>query len=94
MASGLGATLEAPQGVAAHAFWFGEDQGRYIVTATQAQLAALVEAAQVAGVAVKRIGTVGGQSLTLGSETPVAVADLTTRFEAWLPDYMAGKVDG
>ncbi len=94
MASGLGATLEAPQGVAAHAFWFGEDQGRYIVTATQAHLAALVEAAQVAGVAVKRIGTVGGQSLTLGSETPVAVADLTTRFEAWLPDYMAGKVDG
>jgi phosphoribosylformylglycinamidine synthase II len=94
MASGLGARLEAPQGVAAHAFWFGEDQGRYIVTATQAQLAALVEAAQVAGVAVKRIGTVGGQSLTLGSETPVAVADLTTRFEAWLPDYMAGKVDG
>jgi phosphoribosylformylglycinamidine synthase len=94
MASGLGAVLDAPKDIPAHAFWFGEDQGRYIVTATQANLAAVVEAAQVAGVAVKRIGTVGGKALVLGSETPVAVADLTTRFEAWLPDYMAGKVDG
>src|SRR5438874_13410668 len=31
MASGLGAELEPPP-MAAHAFWFGEDQARYVVT--------------------------------------------------------------
>ena len=33
MASGIGAVLEAPSNVPAHAFWFGEDQARYVVTA-------------------------------------------------------------
>ncbi len=93
MASGRGATLDAPDGIPAHAYWFGEDQARYLVTATPDNLAAVIEAAQVAGVAATRIGTVGGMSLTLGDETPVAVADLSTRFESWLPDYMAGKVE-
>ncbi len=92
MASGLGAKLDAPQGIAPHAFWFGEDQARYVVTASRDNLAAVIEAAQVAGVAVTRIGTVVGNSLTLGGETPVAVADLATRFESWLPDYMAGEL--
>ena len=31
MASGIGAELEAPP-ITAHAFWFGEDQARYVVT--------------------------------------------------------------
>jgi phosphoribosylformylglycinamidine synthase len=91
MVSGLGATLEAPQGIAAHAFWFGEDQARYVVTVTPDNLAAVVEAAQVAGVAAKRIGKVDGKAIALGGET-IAVADLTGRFESWLPDYMAGEL--
>ena len=32
MASGIGAELDRPP-LAAHAFWFGEDQARYLVTA-------------------------------------------------------------
>jgi phosphoribosylformylglycinamidine synthase len=92
MASGLGATLDAPAGIAAHAFWFGEDQARYVVTVKSENLAAVVEAAQVAGVAAKRIGTVGGRMFTLGGEKAVAVADLAGRFESWLPDYMAGEL--
>ncbi|MFN3351143.1 phosphoribosylformylglycinamidine synthase subunit PurL [Pseudorhodoplanes sp.] len=93
MASGLGATLDAPDGVPAHAYWFGEDQGRYVLTVKPENLAAVVEAARVAGVAAKRIGTVGGKALSLGGEAPVAVADLSARFEAWLPNYMAGNVE-
>ncbi len=31
MASGIGAELETPAGQAPHAFWFGEDQGRYVL---------------------------------------------------------------
>jgi phosphoribosylformylglycinamidine synthase len=33
MASGIGANLDAPpEDIPAHAFWFGEDQARYLVT--------------------------------------------------------------
>jgi phosphoribosylformylglycinamidine (FGAM) synthase-like enzyme len=92
MASGRGATLDTADGVAPHAFWFGEDQARYVVTVKPDNLADVVEAAQVAGVAAKRIGVVGGKALTLGAEAPIAVADLTARFESWLPDYMAGEL--
>jgi phosphoribosylformylglycinamidine synthase len=91
MASGLGATLDAPQGMAPHAHWFGEDQGRYVVTAKPDQAAALIELARAAGVAAKRIGSVGGSELKLGDERTVAVADLAAHFESWLPDYMAGQ---
>ena len=36
MASRLGAVLEAPADVPVHAFWLGEDQARYVITATDA----------------------------------------------------------
>ena len=32
MASGIGAELDDGPAYAAHAFWFGEDQARYVVT--------------------------------------------------------------
>jgi phosphoribosylformylglycinamidine synthase len=93
MASGLGATLGAPDSVAAHAFWFGEDQARYVVTAKPENAATVFETARVAGVAAKRIGIVGGKTLAMGGEKAVPVADLSGRFESWLPDYMAGTIE-
>ncbi len=93
MASGLGATLDKPDRVPPHAYWFGEDQGRYVVTVRPDAAAAALEVARVAGVAANRIGVVGGTSLRLGGENDVPVADLSGRFESWLPDYMAGRID-
>jgi phosphoribosylformylglycinamidine synthase II len=92
MASGFGATLDSPEETSAHAFWFGEDQARYVVTVRPENLAAVVEAAGVAGVAISRIGTVGGKALTLGGGSAIPVADLMRRFESWLPDYMTGEL--
>ena len=37
MASGIGARLVQPDCGAGHAFWFGEDQARYVVTVTKAR---------------------------------------------------------
>jgi phosphoribosylformylglycinamidine synthase II len=93
MASGLGAALDAPEGATPHAYWFGEDQARYVITVKREAVAAVVEEASVAGVAVKRIGVVGGPALVLGGEMPIAVTDLAHRFESWLPDYMSGRLD-
>jgi phosphoribosylformylglycinamidine synthase len=92
MASGLGAALDAPDGVAAaHGYWFGEDQARYLMTAKPERVGALLDAARAAGVAARQVGSVGGTALKLGDETAVPVATLTARYESWLPDYMAGK---
>jgi phosphoribosylformylglycinamidine synthase subunit PurL len=88
MTSGIGAVLEAPSALPAHAFWFGEDQGRYVVTAKDANIVA--QRAKAAGVPMMRLGATGGQVLAFGDERPIAVAELKERFEAWLPAYMAG----
>jgi phosphoribosylformylglycinamidine synthase subunit PurL len=88
MASGIGAVLEAPLALPAHAFWFGEDQGRYVVTAKDANVVA--QRAKAVGVPVTRLGATGGKVLAFGDERPIAVAELKERFEAWLPAYMAG----
>ena len=69
LAGGLGARIEAPERRPArpplHAWLFGEDQARYIVTAPEA--AAILDAAEAAG-SRRSIGTTGGDALTLASE--------------------------
>ena len=74
----------------AHAFLFGEDQGRYVVTAKADDAPAMLAAAAKAGVAAARIGTTGGDALALPGEAPIAVAALKAAHESWLPHYMEG----
>ena len=93
MASGIGASLEAaPEDTEAHAYWFGEDQARYLVTVPAGQAEAVIKRAQAASVLVQQIGTTGGEAIVVPGERPVAVKALTERFEGWLPAYMAGAV--
>ena len=76
MASGLGAVVEVALDAASA---FGEDQGRYLVTAP-------------AGVVIDgamRIGTVGGDALVLNGET-VTLAELKRTHEATLPAMIKG----
>src|SRR5499427_8269867 len=90
MASGIGATLD-PAPAPAHAFWFGEDQGRYVVTLTAAQAPQVAARARKAGIPVRNLGATGGDALTLGAERPILVKSLSESFEGWLPAYMAGS---
>jgi len=88
MAGGCGATLTAaPAGVAPHAFWFGEDQARYVLAVADG--AALVAAALAAGVPAQRLGRSGGGDLVLPGGQAVSVADLSRAHEATLPRLMA-----
>jgi phosphoribosylformylglycinamidine synthase II len=89
IASGIGAVLEGSSALAAHAFWFGEDQGRYIVTGKNADL--IAQRAKAAGVPLTRLGATGGKALAIAGERPIAVAQLKESFENWLPAYMAGQ---
>jgi phosphoribosylformylglycinamidine synthase len=86
-AGGIGAVVEAPGGIPAHAFWFGEDQARYLVTSADPEAVSAQFAA--AGVPVLRLGTTGGDSLTVAGLGAISTAELRQINEAWLPDYMA-----
>jgi len=93
MASGLGARLyAAAMLMPEHAFWFGEDQARYVVTVRPDRGEAVMARAKAAGVPLRRLGqTTGNGVLTLPNAAPIPVRTLAERFEAWLPGYMAGK---
>jgi phosphoribosylformylglycinamidine synthase II len=92
IASGIGATFDAaPKDVPPHAFWFGEDQARYVVTVQAADADKLIANAKAAGVPAMKIGVTGGNALALPGESPVLIAALTEKFEGWLPAYMAGS---
>jgi phosphoribosylformylglycinamidine synthase II len=86
MAGGIGATIaaEGPE----HAFFFGEDQGRYVLTAARAEAEAIADEGKRLGVPCLRIGVTGGEALRLGGASPVALAPLIEAHEGWLPDYM------
>ena len=73
----------------AHAWLFGEDQGRYLVTVPAATADAFLQAATAAGVPAARIGLTGGDTLTIAGLQPISIADLTARHEAWFPAYMS-----
>ena len=91
IAGGIGATIDAGAVVGlAHAFFFGEDQGRYVVTAKAEDAPAILAAAAKAGVAAARIGATGGDALALPGEAPITVAALRQAHETWLPHYMDG----
>jgi len=89
MASGIGAELDAAP-MAAHAFWFGEDQARYLVTVPAARAAEVIERVAAASVPVHRIGSTGGEAIVIPGERAIAIKTLVDRFEGWLPAYMAG----
>jgi phosphoribosylformylglycinamidine synthase len=91
IAEGIGAQLlPAPGAIVPHAWWFGEDQARYIVTVPAEEAGLVLAKMKGAGVPCARIGTTGGDAIVIGGETPVSVAALKAGFERWFPAYMSG----
>ena len=85
IAGGIGATIAAEE--PEHAFLFGEDQGRYIVTVPPSDAPAIAEDAKQRAVPLLRLGVTGGHMLRLGSSI-VAVEALKEAYESWLPRFM------
>ncbi len=87
MSGGIGAEIEVQSGaVPAHAWLFGEDQARYLVATSDPD--AVMAKALDAGVSAARIGTTGGDTLTLSSGESAALSALKQKNEAWLPNFM------
>jgi phosphoribosylformylglycinamidine synthase len=90
METGVGATLApAPDTLPAHAFWFGEDQARYVVAVPDAT--AFIATATAAGVPALRLGHTGGGDLVLAAGQSISVGALRDANEATLPALMEGR---
>ena len=89
MAGDTGVRLfDATDGTPPHAFWFGEDQARYVLALPDAS--ALLAAAQAAGVPAVRLGRTGGQDLTLPDGNTISLATLRATHEQFFPAWMDG----
>ncbi len=89
MAGEVGARLSAgPRDIPSHAYWFGEDQGRYVLAV--ADSGTLIRAAEAVGVGAVRIGHSGGQDLTLPDGGTISVRALRAAHERFFPSWMDG----
>jgi len=88
LAAGRGLNLSTPVKQRAAAFWFGEDQGRYLIAAAPAAADTLLLKAAMAGVQASKIGRFGGPDILLDETDALSLLDLSDLWEAALPDYM------
>ncbi|PQA86708.1 phosphoribosylformylglycinamidine synthase subunit PurL [Marinicaulis flavus] len=88
LSAGRGLNLTTPVKARKAAFWFGEDQGRYLLAAAPAAADTLLLKAAMAGVQASKIGRFGGPDLLLDDRDALSLLDLSDIFESALPDYM------
>jgi phosphoribosylformylglycinamidine synthase subunit PurL len=86
---GIGARLALAQDLPAHAFAFGEDQGRYLVTAAKTASAGILAEAERLGIKAAVIGRTQPDTLEIPSQLKLQVSALKTAYEAWLASFMA-----
>ena len=86
MAGGIGIELEGADNAG---FWFGEDQGRYLIAIPNTALPVVLQQAEQHQVPIASVGRTGGETLTLNAGMPISIDELRRCHEAWLPGYMA-----
>jgi phosphoribosylformylglycinamidine synthase II len=90
---GIGIELYPYEGKqAAHAIWFGEDQGRYLVAVSPEKAESVAERARLLKLPARIVGKAGGSAITMLGETALTLADLRAAHEGWLPGYMKGEM--
>lgn len=90
MAGAKGARLALPEtSVAPHAYLFGEDQARYVITATPEEASRILVEAAMAAMPVSMLGNVGGTDLTVTDLFSISLKDLKSAHEGWFPAFMS-----
>ncbi|MCB9954662.1 MAG: phosphoribosylformylglycinamidine synthase subunit PurL [Caulobacterales bacterium] len=91
LASGEGLELKTPVKARRAAYWFGEDQGRYLVAAAPGAGDTLLLKAAMAGVQASKIGRFGGAFLRLDDGDAIGLLDLADLHARPLPEMMRGE---
>ena len=94
MAGGIGATLRAsPIGLTKAGWWFGEDQGRYVLAVDEDRADAVIKAAAATDVPARIIGVTHGRgpdaTLSVDPGMTISLRRLVARHEEWLPALMS-----
>ena len=85
LASGQGAALATPVKERKAAFWFGEDQGRYIISLPAAEADRVVLKCAMGGVQATRLGILGGDELILDGRDRLSLHDLSSLHSETIP---------
>ncbi|UVK45023.1 phosphoribosylformylglycinamidine synthase subunit PurL [Mesorhizobium sp. AR07] len=92
MAYGIGATIPGLVGTDPIPVWFGEDQGRYLLTLSidpdSDEWDTIRKQQSELGVFAPWIGSTGGSTLKLGEARAIPVSELTAAHEGWFPRFM------
>ncbi|MEL7466124.1 MAG: phosphoribosylformylglycinamidine synthase subunit PurL [Pseudomonadota bacterium] len=87
LAGGIGVRIEADGALSAAEWFFGEDQGRYLLAVPAASLDAALSKAAETGVAARRVGQAGSDRIDLGSAT-AALGDARAAHEGGFEKIM------
>ena len=87
LAHGIGMTIDSDIDTNNAAFWFGEDQARYVLAVADEHVAAF-EALMSDGEMTQLGKSIDGQ-LTIGASVSISVTELRDIHEGWLPALMS-----
>jgi phosphoribosylformylglycinamidine synthase len=90
LAGGVGVEVFGDEEIGATAWFFGEDQGRYLIAAPADDVDRLLARAVEAAVPLKVVGIAGGAEVRLG-DAPVNLATLREAHEQALPRLLDGS---
>lgn len=85
----LGFKLNNRSEVANHAWLFGEDQGRYLLSVDEFSVNPVISTAQNMGLPAVKVGVVGGDRLIAADGFDISLSDAHMEYENWLPEFMA-----
>ncbi|MGV6801611.1 MAG: phosphoribosylformylglycinamidine synthase subunit PurL [bacterium] len=88
MSTGIGLALTTPVKTRQAAFWFGEDQGRYLVALPTAEADTLILKASMAGIQATRLGIFGRRDIYLDGDDTMELQSLVDIHKNALPDYI------
>ncbi|MCI4666300.1 MAG: phosphoribosylformylglycinamidine synthase subunit PurL [Neomegalonema sp.] len=89
LASAIGCRLNAaPDGVTSSGWFFGEDQGRYLLAVAAENIAAMLDVATEMSVPAAVVGETGGAQIDLGGAT-VDIAAIRAAHDGWFERWMA-----
>ena len=91
LAGKRGAVLSPPPEDGQLGWFFGEDQGRYVVSCPEEKVGLVMRAAMSSKLPVVPIGRVGGGELICEGVFAISLEKLSGAYENWLPEYMSRR---
>jgi phosphoribosylformylglycinamidine synthase len=93
LAGGIGLALTTSVGSRKAAYWFGEDQSRYLCAVPAEAADNFVLKAAMAGLQASRLGIFGGEQIIIDGRDRIDVTDLAAAHEATIPELFRLEED-